>query len=159
MKKDTMTPSQRRKAMANNRGRTRPERALASGLWLRGIRYFTHQGYKSRTGQRLSGEPDMVLPRKRILIFVDGCFWHGCKQCRKHEGLSDPSWVEKIRVNKERDQRVTKELTDSGWTVFRVPEHDVRTRAALEGTIDWLVQLICAESPDRAAFNRGGGDV
>lgn len=138
-----MTPLQRYRAMAHNRGRTRPERALASGLWRRGIRYFTHEGYKSVTGQGLSGSPDMVLPRKKVVIFVDGCFWHGCMQCRKHEGLSDPSWVAKIRVNKARDLRVTQELTDAGWTVIRVPEHDVRTKAALAETIDRIVHLIC----------------
>ena len=154
-----MTPLQRRRAMAHNRGRTRPERALASGLWRRGIRYFTHQGYKSTTGQQLSGNPDIVLPRKRVVIFLDGCFWHGCMQCRKHEGLSDPSWVEKIRVNKERDLRVTKKLSDAGWAVFRIPEHDVRTKTALAETIDRLVNLIGKVSPGSEAPKTGGGGV
>ena len=154
-----MTPLQRHKAMAHNRGRTRPERALASGLWRRGIRYFTYQGYKSTTGQRLTGDPDIVLPRKRIVIFLDGCFWHGCTKCRRHEGLNDPSWIEKIRVNKERDLHVTKKLTDEGWTVFRVPEHDVRTKTALSATIDRLVQYIRPESTEEATLNTGGSSV
>ena len=58
----------------------------------------------------LPGNPDMVLPRKRMVIFVDGCFWHGCPRCRKHEGLNDVSWVNKIAGNVERDRRVTAEL-------------------------------------------------
>lgn len=139
-----MKPSQRYKAMAHNRGRTRPERALASGLWRKGVRYFTHEGYKSVTGTRLPGSPDMVLPRKRIAIFVDGCFWHGCPQCRKHEGLNDESWVNKIAGNRARDQRVTTKLECEGWTVLRIPEHDVNTKSGLSETIDQLVHLIRA---------------
>ena len=150
-----MTSTQRYRAMAHNRGRTGPERALASGLWRRGIRYFTHEGYKSATGERLPGDPDIVFPRKRIVIFVDGCFWHGCPDCRKHSGLTGQFWVNKISTTRERDLRVTRELTDSGWTVFRIPEHGVRTKAALAETIDRLVPLIHAASPERNALHIG----
>ncbi len=159
MPRDVMNSSQRYRAMAHNRGRTGPERALASGLWRRGVRYFTHEGYSSVRGLRLSGNPDIVLPRKRIVIFVDGCFWHGCPQCRKHEGLRGQFWVGKINANRERDLRITKELTDAGWTVFRIPEHDVRTKSALAETVDRLVPLIHAASPDKVALGVGGNGV
>lgn len=139
---DVMTPNQRHKAMAHNRGRTGPERSLASGLWRRGLRYFTHEGYKSVTGERLYGKPDMVFPRKRIVIFVDGCFWHGCPEWDKSTEQSGEFWVKKIETNKKRDQRVTSELKRQGWTVLRVPEHDVRTKAALTQTVNWLLPLI-----------------
>ena len=139
---DVMTPRQRYKAMAHNRGRTQPERALASGLWRRGVRYFTHEGYKAVKGERLRGNPDIVFPRKKIVVFVDGCFWHGCAKCQKHSGLNGEFWVGKIDANQKRDKRVTAELENSGWTVLRIPEHDVRTKAALAQTIDWLVPLI-----------------
>ena len=142
-----MNPTQRYLAMASNRGRTGPERALASGLWRRGVRYFTHEGYRSIKGQRLPGKPDLILPRKRTVIFVDGCFWHGCPKCRKHAGLRGEFWVNKIRTNRERDRRVTKELMDAGWTVIRIPEHDVRTKAALAETIERVTVLMQAESP------------
>ena len=145
-----MAPSQRRLAMAHNRGRTGPERTLASGLWRRGVRYFTHEGYESVTGKRLAGNPDLILPRKRVAIFVDGCFWHGCPQCRKHEGLSGEFWVSKISANKMRDERVTATLESLGWTVFRIPEHDIRTKGALSKTIDSVVTLIQAR-PSRKA--------
>lgn len=141
-----MNPTQRYLAMASNRGRTGPERALASGLWRRGVRYFTHEGYRSIKGQRLPGKPDLILPRKRTVIFVDGCFWHGCPKCRKHAGLRGEFWVNKIRTNRERDRRVTRDLTDAGWTVIRVPEHDVRTKVALAETIDRLTAWIQAAS-------------
>ena len=141
---DVMTPRQRYKAMVHNRGRTGPERALASGLWRRGVRYFTHEGYKSVSGTRLPGNPDIVLPRKRMVIFVDGCFWHGCPKCRKHDGLNGEFWVNKIAGNRARDRRVTSELEREGWTVLRIPEHDVNTKAALSETVDRLVPLIRA---------------
>ena len=155
MATDVMKPSQRYRAMARNRGRTGPERALASGLWHRGVRYFTHEGYRSVKGVKLPGTPDIVLPRKRIAIFVDGCFWHGCPQCRKHEDLSGEFWVTKIMGNIQRDLRVTRELTDAGWTVFRIPEHDVRTKTALAETIDRLVTVIHSASFGRAALDIG----
>ncbi len=63
--------------MSHNRGRTGPERALASELWRRGLRYLTYEGYKSISGKRLVGKPDLVFSRERIVVFVDGCFWHG----------------------------------------------------------------------------------
>ena len=97
-------------------------------------------------GKTLTGSPDMVFPRKRIVIFVDGCFWHGCLECGKHEGLRGQFWVSKIRTNKERDFRVTRELTDTWWTVLRIPEHLVNTKAKLAETIDRLVPQIHADS-------------
>ena len=137
-----MTPSQRYRAMAHNRGRTTPERALASGLWRRGLRYFTHDGYQAVSGKRLIGKPDMVFPRKRIVIFVDGCFWHGCADCKKTSKLSGQFWIEKIATNQRRDQRVTASLQAEGWTVLRIREHDVRTTVALARTIERLIPLL-----------------
>ncbi len=139
---DVMTPRQRHKAMAHNRGRTGPELALASALWRQGVRYFTHEGYKSVSGTRLPGNPDLVFPRKRMVIFVDGCFWHGCPQCRKHEGLNGESWVNKIAGNRVRDRRVTAKFEGAGWTVLRIPEHDIDTKSALSETANRLVSLI-----------------
>ena len=132
--------------MAHNRGRTRPERALASGLWRRGLRYFTHDGYQAVSGKRLIGKPDMVLPRKRVVIFVDGCFWHGCAYCNKTSKLSGRFWLEKIATNQRRDQRVTTSLQADGWTVLRIPEHDIRTKVALARTIDRVIPQLLPNS-------------
>ena len=145
---DVMAPSQRRKAMAHNRGRTKPERALASGLWHKGLRYFTYDGYRSVNGRRLEGQPDMVFPRKRLVVFVDGCFWHGCPQCDKRPEQSGTSWANKINANRQRDQRVTTALESKGWTVLRVPEHSVRKKGSLAQTVDSLTELIRATTPE-----------
>lgn len=140
-----MTPDQRYRAMAHNNGRTRPERALASGLWRQGIRYLTPKGYKSLSGKRLPGNPDLILPRKRILIFVDGCFWHGCQLCNKFSGLSGEFWLGKIEGNRRRDRRVTAALEDEGWRVLRVPEHDIRTKLSFHHTLDYISALVIGE--------------
>ena len=101
----------------------------------------------------------MIFPRKRISVFVDGCFWHGCPQCGKHDGLKGQFWVNKISANRDRDLRVTRQLTDAGWTVFRIPEHDVRTKAALAETIDRLVPVIRAAPLERPACDNGEDGV
>ena len=141
---DVMTVSQRYRAMAHNRGRTRPERALASGLWRRGLRYLTHDGYRSVSGERLVGKPDLIFPRKRIVVFVDGCFWHGCPSCGKAPEQSGEFWAEKIATNRRRDERVTAALETAGWTVLRIPEHDIRTKSALAETLERVSALLNA---------------
>ena len=153
---DVMTVSQRYRAMAHNRGRTRPERALASGLWRRGHRYLTHDGYRSVIGERLTGKPDLVFPRKRVVIFVDGCFWHGCLSCGKTPEQSGEFWAEKIAANRRRDERVTATLETEGWTVLRIPEHDVRTKSALAETVERVSALLNAGHSLEARNNEAG---
>lgn len=145
--------------MSSNRGRTAPERALASRLWRNGLRYFTDAGYKSRRGESLTGHPDIIFPKKRLAIFVDGCFWHGCRKCDKNPGQSGEFWANKIRVNANRDLRVTSELRGMGWTVIRVPEHDLRTKDALARTADWLTSVIKGGVPEAAQVGRGEDDA
>ena len=156
MSNDVMTPPQRYLAMAHNRGRTLPERALASALWREGLRYLTSEGYKSISGQRLSGNPDLVFPKKRLAIFVDGCFWHGCPKCNKSPKESGEFWIRKIETNKKRDQQVTLELKTQGWTVLRIHEHDLRTKSALIRTVSWLLPLI--RSKPLGSDNFANGD-
>ena len=141
---DAMNPEQRHKAMSHNRGRTGPERKLASGLWRCGLRYLTEDGYRVVSGKRLIGKPDLIFPRKRVVIFVDGCFWHGCLNCNKSPEQSGQFWTEKIATNRKRDRRVTAALENDGWTVLRVPEHDISTKVALTQTVNHLVPLLLA---------------
>lgn len=139
---DRMTPEQRRRAMSSNRGRTRPERALASALWHRGLRHLTPIGYKTRFGRGLTGSPDLIFTRKRAVVFVDGCFWHGCPECRRIPEGYDPSWVAKVARTMERDQRISGQLREEGWIVIRIPEHDVRTKVRLSETADALANQL-----------------
>jgi len=136
--------------MAHNRGRTRPERKLARALWHSGFRYLTDEGYRARYARSLPGHPDVIFTRKRIIIFLDGCFWHGCPTCRRLPTDAPVFWREKVRRNAERDRRVTAELEQAGWTVYRVWEHEVRTKEALEGTVRRLVELLTKGEPSRS---------
>ena len=129
-------PDGRRRAMQANHGRTRPERRLASAIWGRGFRFFTPVGYRSRTGSRLIGSPDLIFPRKRLVVFLDGCFWHGCPACKGIPTQSGEYWRLKITRNVARDAEVTAELESDGWRVLRVWEHEVKNHASLDATVD-----------------------
>ena len=139
---DTLTKDQRRRIMQANRGRTQVERLFASALWRRGLRYVTHDGYKSRYGQRLPGSPDVVFPPKRVAIFVDGCFWHGCPKCKGIPQRSGDFWRRKIERNIERDREVDAKLRNRGWLVIRVPEHAVNRPDGLEKTAERVARCV-----------------
>lgn len=74
------------------------------------------------------------------MVFVDGCFWHGCPECGRTPSSS--AWLEKIARNRKRDCDVTAELAGSGWTVIRVAEHGLRTKPGLAQTVEWLSAAI-----------------
>lgn len=137
-----ITPEAKRRAMQANRGRTRPEMRLARALWHRGLRYLTATGYRSRYGWRLVGAPDLVFPSKRIVVFVDGCFWHGCPICKGIPQESGEFWKTKIERNRDRDVSTNRRLSDEGWCVFRVWEHEVRNQQSTQRTADRIVRLV-----------------
>jgi DNA mismatch endonuclease (patch repair protein) len=82
----------------------------------------------------LPGSPDIVLPRYRVVIFVDGDYWHGRNWAQRRAKLSAGTnakyWVEKIERNRARDQTVNATLRRLGWTVIRVWETDVQQSPA-----------------------------
>lgn len=79
-----------------------------------------------RRQQPVEGKPDFVFRRARLAVFVDGCFWHGCKtHCRMPKSRV-AFWREKIRGNKARDIKVAARLRKAGWRVARVWEHSLR---------------------------------
>jgi DNA mismatch endonuclease (patch repair protein) len=140
-----MTREQRKKAMRSNRGRTKPERAIASLLWRHGLRYLTADGYKARYAKAVSGHPDLIFSKERVIVFVDGCFWHGCPTCRRVPSDMSSFWLEKIRRNVARDRRLTHHLRAAGWHVIRVWEHDLTTKQNLAAHADILRRRIAWE--------------
>lgn len=115
---DVMTPAQRSRCMSRIKGRnTGPELCLRRALWIKGYRY--------RLKVSLLGQPDLVFVGKRLVIFVDGCFWHGCPDHGVRPKSNQQFWHTKIRGNIERDARVTASLEAQGWRVLRVWEHDI----------------------------------
>lgn len=138
---DNLTPEQRRRAMAANHGRTRVEIRLASALWHAGFRYVTAAGYARGAGRRLAGSPDLVFARWRLLVFVDGCFWHGCRSCGRRP--IDGAWSRKLERNRARDELVDESLAADGWRVIRVAEHALHPRR-----IDRTVRIVTAAAAD-----------
>lgn len=86
-------------------------------------RFFKKFGVTGwRRNYKLFGRPDFVFPRRRIVVFTDGCFWHG-HSCRNLKPNSNKTyWENKINKNKARDKEVTKYLTEKEWKVIRIWE-------------------------------------
>lgn len=83
-----------------------------------------------RRGQKLPGKPDFVFREKRLCVFVDGCFWHGCPKCYRPPSSNIDYWSNKIERNKERDKLINRELRHRGWRVMRIWEHELRPKSA-----------------------------
>lgn len=122
------SPAVRQKMQAQRRRDTAPEMALRRALHARGLRFFVHR----RPLPDLRREADIVFPRARVAVWVDGCWWHGCEvHGRRASTPNDWFWPEKIRRNQERDRDTSRRVQAAGWTVVRVWEHD-RVEAAAE---------------------------
>lgn len=109
-----------------------------------GIRRALHaSGYRFRVDFRmepaLRARGDIVFTRRRLVVFVDGCFWHGCPEHATAPKNNAEWWQQKLAANVARDRRVDEQLGQLGWTVMRIWEHEdasdavARIRAALQG--------------------------
>jgi DNA mismatch endonuclease (patch repair protein) len=105
---------------ANRRTDTKPEVRLRSALHQRGLRF--RKDLLVRCGD-VKVRPDIVFPRARVAVFVDGCFWHGCPEHQQIPRRNRDYWVPKLVANVERDRRVDTALTADDWTVVRIWEH------------------------------------
>jgi DNA mismatch endonuclease (patch repair protein) len=97
---------------------TTPERLLRRSLWRAGLRYRLHVA-------SVCGKPDLVFPRERVAVFIDGCFWHGCPDHYVRPRTRDDFWADKLSENVARDRRQTAVLKTQGWRVCRIWEHRV----------------------------------
>ena len=119
--KMTEIPPGVRHSMQGNRSRdTKPELAVRSILHARGLRYRVN--YKPLSGVRHTA--DIVFPRARVAVFVDGCWWHRCPEHYKQPKSNIGYWLPKIERNVARDAKVDALLADAGWTVVRAWEHE-----------------------------------
>lgn len=128
---DVHTPEVRSYNMSRIRGRdTRPEMVIRRGLHARGYRFRLHV-------KDLPGRPDLVFPKSRAVMFVNGCFWHGhnCRSFRMPATRAD-FWASKIATNKSRDAKACAALADAGWRVLTIWE------CALRGVDRWPEEQI-----------------
>src|ERR1700740_1196337 len=75
------------------------------------------------------GTPDFYFPSKRVAVFIDGCFWHGCPKCYRLPGDNRPYWKRKMLSNRLRDRTRTRELRPRNWHVLRIWEHSLESKA------------------------------
>lgn len=111
---------------ANRRRDTKPELALRALLHARGLRYRVDY----RPEPSLRSKADIVFTRRKIAIFVDGCFWHGCPQHYWASKTNIDYWQPKIAENRARDERFSTALVNAGWQVIRIWEHESPEAAA-----------------------------
>jgi DNA (cytosine-5)-methyltransferase 1 len=76
--------------------------------------------------KEIPGCPDFYFPSRKAALFVDGCFWHGCKKCFQMPDTNKKFWALKIKTNIARDRTVNKLLTDKGITAIRIKEHELK---------------------------------
>lgn len=115
---DNLTPEQRRKTMRAVKGKnTSLEKTVAAAFWQKGWRY--RRNYAS-----LHGKPDFVFIKARVVVFIDGDFWHGWRYPQWKQKLSD-YWQKKIERNRRRDRYNFRRLRRQGWKVIRIWGHEV----------------------------------
>jgi DNA mismatch endonuclease, patch repair protein len=120
------TPKMRLRMSRQKARDTGPEMLLRRALHRRGLRYQLHVAPVPGLQRRA----DIVFPRQRIAIFVDGCYWHGCPEHGTQPRKNAAYWSQKIASNKLRDADTTAQLKAAGWRVLRVWEHELADSVA-----------------------------
>jgi DNA mismatch endonuclease (patch repair protein) len=115
---------------------TEPERMVRKLLFSSGYRYRLHV-------HTLPGSPDIVLPRHKKIVFVNGCFWHGHENCKRAKlpANNSQTWRTKIERTRERDSRNRTDLANLGWSVLTIWECQLGDERALEQRIDQFMRF------------------
>lgn len=131
-------PLTRSELMCRVRGKhSSAELALRSALHAEGLRFRLHR--------RVEGiAVDIVFPGSLVVVFVDGCFWHGCPKHATFPKTNQKYWLPKLAENRERDRRQTAKIRAAGWRVFRVWEHDCQPVADI--AVKRIVQVCRSRS-------------
>ena len=100
---------------------TKPEETVRKYLFAQGLRY-------RKNVSKLPGKPDIVLPKYKTVVFVNGCFWHGHEGCKYFvpPKTNTEFWYAKFQYNQERDARNYQKLRDLGWRILIVWECEIR---------------------------------
>lgn len=126
---DIVSPEKRSEMMSGIRAKnTKPEMRVRRALFSRGYRYRLHR-------RDLPGTPDIVLPGRKVAIFVHGCFWHSHAGCSlaKVPGTREDFWKRKFELNRHRDEEAVGALRSAGWRVLVVWECFVRSTKTQDG--------------------------
>lgn len=121
------SPAVRASMRGNKASDTGPERRLRSLLHKAGLRYRIN----ARPVPALRRTADVVFASARVAVFVDGCYWHGCADHHRPARTNESFWRTKIDGNRTRDRETDRLLTDAGWIIVRVWEHEDPADAAV----------------------------
>lgn len=146
---DVYSPEKRSAVMRRVKGRnTTPELIVRKALTRLGVRYRLHR-------KDLPGRPDIVLPGRRLVIFVHGCFWHGhdCARGARVPKQNRDYWVAKVTRNRARDALASAQLRTSGWRVEVLWACDLNDAVGLAARLADLCQVMPSGAPSLA----GGG--
>ena len=137
---DTRTSAQRSYNMSLIHGKdTKPEVLVRRYLFSRGLRF-------RKNDKRLPGHPDIVFPKYKTVVFINGCFWHGHEGCKYFvmPKSNVEFWQNKIQTNIARDAAINDKLSEQGWNVIVVWECEFRTIHSRETALPKLYDMITA---------------
>lgn len=126
--------------VANKASGTKPELRLRKALWGAGLR-----GYRLNW-KKASGRPDICFPKRKVAIFINGCFWHRCPICNL--GLPKTNtefWHRKFELNVARDAEKARVLSEAGWKVLTVWECELRSD--VDHCVDLVIHAIREQRP------------
>lgn len=116
---DSVSKQKRSEIMSRIKSRdSKIETLFRKELWKLGFRYRKNSG-------KYFGKPDIVLKQHKAVIFIDSCFWHGCKKHCRIPTARKNYWTKKLARNVARDKEVTRHYKKQGWKIFRVWEHEL----------------------------------
>ncbi|MGV9416370.1 very short patch repair endonuclease [Streptomyces sp. NPDC003674] len=121
------TEAVRRSMQSNTWRDTKPELALRSAVHALGLRYLVC----APPIPSVRRTADLLFTRARLAVFLDGCFWHGCPEHHVKSKTNAEYWANKMEGNRARDRQTDELLSDEGWAVLRIWEHEDPIRAAL----------------------------
>jgi DNA mismatch endonuclease (patch repair protein) len=117
---DTVSKKKRSEIMSAIRSKdTKLEIGFRKALWKAGLRY-------RKNPKNYFGKPDVVFKKNKTVIFIDSCFWHGCKKHYRIPATRKEYWKNKIERNKQRDKEVSGFYKKAGWKIIRVWEHELK---------------------------------
>lgn len=132
---DTFSKDKRSEIMRRVKStETKLEKTFRSNLWKEGLRY--------RKNALSYGKPDLIFKNRKLVIFIDSCFWHGCKKHLRMPQSNPSYWLKKIKGNKRRDKEVNTYYKDKRWRIFRIWEHDIATESDLLKQTQQIINLI-----------------
>lgn len=138
---DWLTREQRSRNMSSIRSKGN---ATTEGAFLELLRKARITGW--RRHQNLPGKPDFIFRDKKLAVFIDGCFWHGCPRCYRLPVDNRPYWKKKVETNRQRDRRRTRDLRSLNWQVLRFWEHSLKSAAGRATIVSKLSKILTQRS-------------